>query len=319
MKPGGRGPSSSDVPLVSVVLSVFNGAPFLEETIGSVLRQTLGNLELIITDDGSSDGSAAIIQDWAAKDSRVRPFFRAHSGIGATDNAGVREARGEWIARIDQDDVALPERLEVQLAYARETGAEVCGSLAESFGTETKLYWFPETDEGIRRALLVYIAILQPTVLVKARILKDNPYHERTHAADYDLWTRLAPACRMANVQRVLLKYRRHDRQTTGTEKARFLADMRRIRFRYFYSLFPGTPLSGLLPLSRIADRAPMPSLAELDRAGRWLRDLFCGQEPGLKKFMAERWRETWARSTHLGPAGEAVYRKYLEELTAGR
>lgn len=312
-------PASNDSPLVSVVLSVFNGAPFLEETIGSVLLQTYGNLELIITDDGSRDESASIIRDSAERDTRVRPFFRAHSGIGATDNAGVREARGEWIARIDQDDIALPERLEVQLAYARETGTDVCGSLAESFGTEEKLYWFPESDEGIRRALLVYIAILQPTVLAKARILKDNPYDERTYAADYDLWTRLAPACRMANVQRVLLKYRRHDRQTTGKEKARFLSDLRKIRFRYFYKLYPGAPLSDLLPLSRVADRMPMPNRSDLDRGGRWLSDLFGDQEPGLRKFMAERWRETWERAADRGPEAEAVYRKYLEELTAGR
>lgn len=306
-------------PLVSVVMSVYNGAPFLEETVASVLGQTHENLEFLITDDGSTDESPAVIRRLAARDPRVRPFFRAHSGIGATDNAGVREARGEWIARIDQDDIALPERLEVQLAYARETGADVCGSLAESFGTEKKLYWFPESPEGIRRALLVYIAVLQPTVIVKARILKDNPYHERTYAADYDLWTRLAPACRMANVQRVLLKYRRHERQTTGTEKARFIADMRRIRFRYFYSIFPGTPLSDLLPLSRIADRAPVPSLSELERAGRWLKDLFADRETGLRSFMADRWRETWERSTHLGSCGEAVFRRYLEDLTVPR
>ncbi len=306
-------------PLISVVMSVYNGAPYLEESIASILGQTHGNLELVVTDDGSTDESAAIVRGLAARDARIRPLFLAHSGIGGADNAGVRAARGEWIARMDQDDIALPERLEVQLAYAQEIGADVCGSLAKSFGAEEKLYWFPESHEGIRRALLVYIAVLQPTALVKARIMRENPYDERTYAADYDLWTRLAPAYRLANVPRILLKYRRHERQTTGTEKARFVADMRKIRFRYFYALFPGTRLSDLLPLSRIADRLPLPSLSDLERAGRWLADLYRDQEPGLREFMAERWRETWERSTHLGPDGEAVYRKYLEELTRPR
>jgi glycosyltransferase involved in cell wall biosynthesis len=308
-----------DSPLISVVMSVYNGTPYLEETIESILRQTHGNLEFIVTDDGSSDESASIIRSRAAGDARIRPLFRTHSGIGGADNAGVRAARGEWIARMDQDDIALPERLEVQLAYMRETGADICGSLAESFGTEKKLYWFPESHEGIRRALLIYIAVLQPTVLMKARILKDNPYDERTYAADYELWTRLVPVCRMANVPRVLLKYRRHDRQATGTEKARFVADMRKIRFRYFYTLFPGTPLSDVLPLSRIADHLAMPSLSDLERAGRWLKDLFADQAPGLREFMAGRWQKTWERSSHLGPDGEVIYRRYLEELEVRR
>lgn len=305
-----------DSPLVSVVMSVFNGAPFLEESIASILRQTHENLELVVTDDGSTDESAAIIRGLASRDGRIRPLFRAHSGIGGTDNAGVRAARGEWIARMDQDDIALPERLAVQLAYLRESGADACGAWAESFGNEKKLYWFPESAEGIRRALLVYIALLQPTVLAKARLFKDNPYDERTYAADYDLWTRLAPTHRLANVPRILLKYRRHDRQTTGTEKGRFVADLRKIRFRYFYALFPGARMSDLVPLSRVADRLPLPSLADLDRAGRWLADLTRDQEPGLREFMADRWRETWERSSRLGPEGEAVYRKHLEELT---
>jgi glycosyltransferase involved in cell wall biosynthesis len=306
---------AADASLISVVMSVYNGAPYLVEAIRSILVQTHGNLEFVITDDGSSDGSAAIIRDHAAKDERIRPIFLDHSGLALADNTGVGLARGEWIARMDQDDIALPRRLEVQLAYMRATGVDICGSLAETFGTEQRVYWYPETHEAIRREFVFRFGILQPTALVKSRILKEHPYSERTRCVDYEFWTRLISRYRMANVPQVLLKYRRHERQTSVTDGGRFKADLRRHRFRYFYTLFPDTPLRDYLPLSRIADNLPMPSLAELERAGQWLWELSRAPASELGGIMIERWKKTWDRSSNLGPDGYAVYRRYLEEL----
>lgn len=302
-------------PLVSVVMSVYNGAPYLAEAIRSILDQTYRNLEFIITDDGSTDESAAIIGAHADQDGRIRPIFMDHCGIARADNVGVGAARGEWIARMDQDDIALPERLEIQLAYMRSTGVDICGSLAETFGTENKLYWYPESHEGIRREFVFRFGILQPTVLMKAAVLKDNPYHERTGCVDYEFWTRLVSRYGMANVPRVLLKYRRHERQTTVTDGRCFRADLRRHRFRYFYSLFPGTPLSEYLPLSRVADNLSMPTTTELERAGRWLTEISRPPASELRGMMIERWKKTWDRSMSLGPEGYAIYRCYLNEL----
>jgi len=201
------------------------------------------------------------------------------------------------------------------LAYAHAVGADICGSLAETFGTERKIYWYPESHEAIRREFLFRFAILQPTVLMKAPLLKEHPYSERTFAADYELWTRLVPLCRMANVPKVLLKYRLHERQTTRMERARFRGDLRRLRFLYFYTLYPHTPLRDYLPLSRLADGMAMPSLADLERAGQWLKDLSRAPAAELGEGMKDRWRRTWKLSTSLGPDGYDVYRRYCDEL----
>src|SRR5664280_1259769 len=116
------------LPAVSVVMTVFNTASYLAETIESLLRQTFADFEFIIVDDGSTDGSVDLIRRHATLDSRIRPLFGGHRGQGAAANAGIALARGHFIARMDSDDIALPERLATQLAWMDRTGVEVCGS-----------------------------------------------------------------------------------------------------------------------------------------------------------------------------------------------
>jgi glycosyltransferase involved in cell wall biosynthesis len=104
-------------PRVSVLMPVFNGGPYLSTAIGSVLTQTFGDYELVVVDDGSTDGSSEVIADFAARDARIRALRKHNSGISDTLNRGIAEARGDWIARLDADDVMLPHRLERQMAF----------------------------------------------------------------------------------------------------------------------------------------------------------------------------------------------------------
>src|SRR5437588_11852113 len=104
------------VGLVSVVLPCFNAEPVVRDALDSLVRQTYEDLEIVALDDGSSDGTARILQEYAARDSRVRVFASAsNEGVVGTLNRGVREASGEFIARMDADDVAAPERIERQV------------------------------------------------------------------------------------------------------------------------------------------------------------------------------------------------------------
>ena len=116
-------------PLVSVVMPVFNAASYLAETIESILCQTLPDFEFIIVDDGSTDGSVDLIRRHAAQDSRIRPLFGEHRGHGAAANAGIALARGDFIARMDSDNLALPEKLATQLAWMDRAGVEPDGPL----------------------------------------------------------------------------------------------------------------------------------------------------------------------------------------------
>ncbi len=104
-------------PLVSVVMSVYNGERFLREAIESILSQTFRDFEFIIVNDGSTDGTAGILNSYALSDSRVRVFEQENMGQCASDNRGCSLARGKYIARMDSDDVSMRDRLERQIAF----------------------------------------------------------------------------------------------------------------------------------------------------------------------------------------------------------
>ncbi|MGS1078623.1 glycosyltransferase family 2 protein [Pseudoxanthomonas beigongshangi] len=112
--------------LVSVIMPVYNAEQTLRRSAESVLAQTFGRVELILIDDGSRDGSAALIAELAARDDRVVALRQANAGVAAARNAGLRAVRGTHVAFLDSDDWWEPRKLELQLARMRETGAQVC-------------------------------------------------------------------------------------------------------------------------------------------------------------------------------------------------
>src|SRR5688572_27460772 len=105
--------------MISVVMPVFNGQRFLAQAMNSLLAQTFHDFEIIVVDDGSTDASPAILRDYAERDSRVRVIHGDHAGISAALNRGIEASTHEWIARIDADDVASPDRFAKQIAAAR--------------------------------------------------------------------------------------------------------------------------------------------------------------------------------------------------------
>jgi glycosyltransferase involved in cell wall biosynthesis len=122
------------MPLVSVVLPVYNAQRYVAAALESVLGQSMSDLEVIAIDDGSSDGSLAEMERIAAADARVRLVSRPNRGLVATLNEGVAAAGGEWIARMDADDVSLPERFATQLDFMQSARVDVCGSAVANFG-----------------------------------------------------------------------------------------------------------------------------------------------------------------------------------------
>ena len=301
-------------------MTVFNAASYLAETIDSILRQTFSAFEFIIVDDGSTDGSVDLIRCFAAQDSRVRPLFGGHRGQGAAANAGIALARGDFIARMDSDDLALPERLATQLAWMDRTGVEICGSQVQTFGAEEAVWWYPEIHAAIINELFFRAGLMQPSIVLRADILRLNPYHEQAAFDDYELWTRLAPHHIMGNVPEVLLRYRRHAGQIHVVRARQFNDEFRRYRFRYFYTRYPGTPLPDYLALARVSDHMPMTSLDELKRAGRWLVDLARPPDHRLRARMGKRWRETCENSASLGAEVEDLskcFQQQMDELSA--
>src|SRR5688500_1611394 len=112
--------NSRSTPTVSVVMSIYNAERWLEEALDSVLAQSFSDFEFLLVDDGSTDGTARIIARYAARDDRCRVITKHNTGLSDSLNVGIERARGEWIARLDADDIAVPTRFEEQLTYLRK-------------------------------------------------------------------------------------------------------------------------------------------------------------------------------------------------------
>jgi glycosyltransferase involved in cell wall biosynthesis len=202
------------VPLVSVVMSVYNGEKYLDEAIASVLEQSFRNFEFIIIDDGSTDGTSGILQRYAEIDKRICVRRQKNLGLIASLNKGCRLAQGKYIARMDADDISLPERLARQVHYI-ETHSQigVLGTWVEYIDESGKTYgqWRMPTQPGLVGWSLIFgTCLAHPTVIMRSDVLESLNYYrlEALHVEDYDLWTRASFSTRIANIPEVLLKRR---------------------------------------------------------------------------------------------------------------
>jgi Glycosyl transferase family 2 len=210
----------ASMPRVSVVMPVFDGATYLTEAVESILGQTFADWELVTVDDGSGDDSPEILARYAAADSRIRVLRNeTNMGVSATLNRGWREARGEYIARLDADDVALPDRFARQVEFldAHPTVA-VVGSAAtyiDEAGRRLARARVPTTPRAIRSLLPRHNCFIHPSVLLRRAALEDAGGYRLDHVEDYDLWLRLSEHFDLANLGEPLVLYRLHPDQTS--------------------------------------------------------------------------------------------------------
>ncbi|MDD1608916.1 MAG: glycosyltransferase [Methylococcaceae bacterium] len=211
--------SEQIIPMLSVELPVHNAEKYIAEAIHSILIQTFTDFELIVIDDGSTDGTLAILQAYQTMDTRIRLVTRGHKGIVATINEGIDLARGKWLARMDADDIALPHRFERQLQWLAKTGADICGGWVQFFGaSDSRVLKHPQTDSAIKAELLFMSPFANPTVIMKTALAKQLRYNSAfENAEEYDLWERATRAgWQMTNVPEVLLRYRQHSNQISS-------------------------------------------------------------------------------------------------------
>lgn len=201
-------------PAVTVLMGVYNGLPGLESAIESILSQTFTNFEFVIIDDASTDGSGAVIDRYATLDSRIRVVRnQVNEGLGAVLAKGVAISRGELVARMDADDVSLPERLEKQVAYfKRDPQLDVLGSYAVDVTREGKVVRerrVPTTHEQIAK-LVWACPFIHPTVMFRrSSIERVGSYSVRVRRRqDYELWFRcVRGGLKFANIPEPLVQY----------------------------------------------------------------------------------------------------------------
>jgi glycosyltransferase involved in cell wall biosynthesis len=206
-------------PLISVLMPVYNARRYLAEAVESILNQTFGDFEFLIVDDGSTDDSAEILRGFAARDARIRLVSRPNTGYLVALNEMLGKARGELIARMDADDIALPDRFERQVAFLRDNPDHLvvgCRVLLIDPEGDPLCEWnFDQTHEEIDAAHLDGSrggVISHPSAMMRCQAVRDlGGYRAEYYTSeDLDLWLRLAERGRLANLPEVLLKYRMH-------------------------------------------------------------------------------------------------------------
>ncbi|KAK6027994.1 glycosyltransferase, group 2 family protein [Ostertagia ostertagi] len=196
-------------------MCAYNVAPYLEETIHSILNQTYRNIEFIMVDDCSTDDTLAIMQQYAALDNRIKVLRNAENmGMSRSRNVCLAHSSGKYIAIQDADDISLPHRLETQVNYLEQPGHEqvgYCGAWLEHFGTETAISKYP--DLYLKEMQLSNCMFGHPSTMFRMALIdKYKLFFDEKHgpANDYGIQTALVPYTDFHNVQEVLVRYRQH-------------------------------------------------------------------------------------------------------------
>jgi len=213
-------PAAGLPPRVSVLMAVWNEARYIEEAVESILGQTVWDLELVVVNDGSTDGTAELLR--RCRDARLKVLDQDNTGLWAALNRGLREVRGHLVARMDGDDITHPRRLRYQIDFLEANPAvAVVGSACykvDASGRIVMLYDVPTDDRTIKRRLPRFSQFVHPSVLVRRAALERVGGYRHHEAEDYDLFLRISERFDVANLDRPLHRLRR-----TGTTRvARF-------------------------------------------------------------------------------------------------
>lgn len=232
------------MPLVTVLLAAHDAQAYLRDAVDSVLSQTLGDFELLVVDDASTDATPAILAGVA--DPRLVVIRNDHrSGLAASLNRGLDAARGRWVARLDADDVALPSRLERQIAAVAAQPCAVLGSAVADIddrGVVQRVHSVPTSDAAVRWHALFSSPFYHPTVLVDRDVLDRHGLRYDTSYAeseDYDLWTRVLEVGTGRNLDEPLVLYRVHAAQASQQRRELQRDLQQRVAFRAMSRLAP--------------------------------------------------------------------------------
>lgn len=317
-------------PLVSVVMPVYNGERYLRQAVDSILDQNYQNLELIVVDDGSSDGSKALLESYS--DERLVLLANPRNlGVVQSRNLGIAVARGSYVALLDCDDVAMPDRLREQISFLEhhpEFG--MVGSWVEvvdSAGVPTGEVWrLDAPSETIPMILLLHNYFTQSAVTVRRSCFNALQYREFGGATDYDLWVRLAAHYRVWNLPQVLVRYRIHQGSMTAQGTDSLESQVRQV-VRQCLSGLGIEPDSVELELHRrIGSLDVSNDAAFLSRCGRWLTRLYrsnCASrlypDDAFRTFLGETWFSLCsAASTGGWPVARVFFSSRLS-LSANR
>lgn len=233
-------PAISESPLVTVLMTVYNGLPFIREAIDSILGQTFEDFEFLIIDDASTDASAECVRSYRDPRIRLESNNCNMRQVGSL-NRGLGLARGRYVARMDQDDISLPTRLEKQVAFLEQRlDIDVSGTWADKIDTHGHTIGrhrasVSDYGEFVGQLSLGQCGVLHPSTLFRRHVVLDAGSYDASFAPaeDYELWVRLALRRHAAyNIPEVLFLNRTHREQQTVTDGATQWRNARRAHHR---------------------------------------------------------------------------------------
>ncbi|WP_121355477.1 glycosyltransferase family 2 protein [Flavisolibacter nicotianae] len=228
------------MPEVSVILPVYNGETYLNEAIDSILAQSFTDFELLLINDGSTDSSEQIILSYS--DPRIRYLKNEkNKGLIYSLNYAVSEAKGKYIARMDADDIALPQRLEKQVQHLRQKNVAVLATrvnLIDASGNPLPDWQADKSNitfKEIKKYLPLNNCLAHPTVMANADIFKRYPYREnQKYSEDYDVWLRLlAKGLQIEKLPEPLLLHRILPTSATRFKKINLFLRLAKVKFRF--------------------------------------------------------------------------------------
>lgn len=317
------------MPKVTVLIPVYNRARFIGDAIDSVLAQTFTDFELLLVDDGSSDGSQAIIRGY--DDSRIRLIQNPQNlGIAATRNRGIEAANGEYLAFLDSDDRALPERLAHQVAYL-DAHPEVAGVgswirwIDDNGASRGKTKRKASDPDQIAAERLFRSCLENSTATARTEILRAYPHREDYRlGSDYDLWARIAAQHPLAALPEVLVERRQHDSQASDERSPAY----KRWRLAIFADQlsalglsFDEQDLDNHYVLRRMHKENFQPDRAYLDWTEAWFKQLLAANarhdlypEPAFSATLGVFWcKVCWFALPSLGST--AIRRLFASPL----
>lgn len=227
------------MPKISVIMSTYNEERYIADAVRSILDQTFGDLEIIIYDDASTDKTFEILE--GIRDERILLHRNEENrGLTVNLNRALREVKGEFIARMDGDDISRPERLEKQLRYM-ETHPEVvlCGCDTKNFGENDLVWRLKDDPEELKIRMLLHPALAHPTFFFRKSVVEQGFTYDESFrtAQDYDLASRIAKKAKIGRLPEILLDYRVHAKQVSSVDPSGQSNNAKRVRERLLLEL----------------------------------------------------------------------------------
>ncbi|PXV60959.1 glycosyl transferase family 2 [Dysgonomonas alginatilytica] len=300
-------------PLVSVLIPCYNVENYVIESVSSIMTQTYTNLEIIIINDSSSDGTANKLEELARKDQRIKIYNNdVNLRLIKTLNKGVELCNGKYIARMDADDISFPSRIEKQVDFLeRNLDYDIVSTMFYTFKTDNSkrnLYINPVTHEELQAYLLFRSGICHPAVMIRKTLFTELglKFEEKyLHVEDYALWSKALYCTRLANINEPLLYYRVHESQVSSLNEKKQIGNKKEVFRIHCEKLGLSSTEEDLDIYASVAECVPLHSTMEyLSRCEHFMKILldknksnqFCSSDY-LEKIISLHWIRICANS----------------------